>query len=73
MSWIRDTGEDLVNLEHVQQMELVALEVEDIEDDAFGVMATLVNGETVIICTGEEAACREKLEHIAEKLPMVRV
>lgn len=74
MSWIRDTEEDLHNLDHVQSLDVHEVEGEGVDEEkAHGVIARFPSGDSTVLFLGTEKECRTKIDLIATKLPMVKV
>lgn len=76
MSWARDLDADLINLDHVQRVQVLPLA--EAQGDAthalFAYLPILADGAEpdVILFIGTEQQCMEKREAIAKALHMVR-
>lgn len=74
MTWLRDLDDDLINLDHVQTVDVVEL-ADPQEGETHCVLAVFPGGDTGnarYLFTGDEAACRAHRDKIMLKLPMVR-
>ena len=76
MTWLRDLDDDLLNLDHVQSIEVLEQEQEPGEEssETHAVIARFpgeINNARYIF-VGSEADCRVHRDKIMLKLPMVR-
>ena len=70
MSWIRDTGGDLINLDHVASIVLV----EDDDNSEGTEVLAYVNDETAYtLFTGRTITAKEFITQLEQKLPRIRL
>lgn len=74
MSWIKDTDENVHNLDHVKSIEIEKLEEVEGEEDtpSHGVFITFPDNEQTAVFTGTEVECQGRLLMISNKLPVVK-